>query len=78
MRVWQMLPSLSAGDGVGNEVLTFDRILSEAGYETGIYADYLAPNISAGKARKLDAMPEFGKEDLLIYHLSIGRRLNLL
>lgn len=78
MRVWQMLPSLSAGDGVGNEVLTFDRILREAGYETGICADYIAPNVPAGKARRIDAMPEFGKEDLLIYHLSIGSRLNLL
>lgn len=78
MRVWQMLPSLAIGDGVGNEVLAMDRLLVDAGYETGIYADYIAPNVPQGRARKLDKIPDFGEKDILIYHLSIGSRLNLL
>lgn len=77
MRIWQMLPSLSAGDGVGNEALTIDGILREAGYETGIYADYIAPNVPRGKAIRPEPYPDFSKKDILIYHLSIGSRLNL-
>ena len=77
MRIWQMLPSLSAGDGVGNEALTIDGILREAGYETRIYADYIAPNVPAGKAEGLEHFPDFEQDDILIYHLSIGSRLNL-
>lgn len=77
MRVWQMLPSLSVGDGVGNEALAMDRILREAGYVTMIYADYIASNVPQGKAVRPDPFPEFAWDDLLIYHVSIGSRLNL-
>lgn len=78
MRVWQMLPSLSAGDGVGNEVLAMDSLIRDAGYETGIYADYIAPNVPQGRAVKVDKIPDFDRDDILIYHLSIGSRLNLM
>lgn len=76
MRIWQMLPSLSAGDGVGNEALAIDGILKQAGYETGIYADYIAPNVPQGVAWHIDSLPEMKETDILIYHLSIGSRLN--
>ena len=38
MRIVQMLPVLSYGDAIGNDVIAIDRMLRSNGYETGIYA----------------------------------------
>ena len=48
MRVIQPLPTLSYGDGVGNDVLAIDRILKENGYNTMIYAENIDSRIDPG------------------------------
>ncbi len=75
-RVVQLLPNLSYGDGVGNDVLAIDRILKKSGYDTHIYADYIGDRIDKGIASPVRKMRELTEDDMILYHLSTGCRLN--
>jgi len=55
-----------------------DTVLRQVGYETRIYADYLGPGIDSSLASAAGELAEVRKEDLIVYHLSIGSRLNKL
>lgn len=75
MRVIQLVPVLSARDAVGNEVLAYDRILRDAGYETAIFTS---------ETRGVEDMDnivisyegeELTEEDVVIYHFAINNRL---
>lgn len=37
MKIIQLLPTISYGDAVGNDVIALGKKLKELGYETGIY-----------------------------------------
>ncbi len=76
MRVVQLLPTLSYGDGVGNDVLAIDRILKENRYDTMIYAENIDSRIDPGIARYFSKMPGMGEDDIILYHLSTGTQLN--
>ncbi len=76
MKIFQLLPTLSFGDAVGNDTLAIHRILKEAGHEARIYAENIDRRLPAGSAWKVEKMPRLGREDLLIYHASTGTRLN--
>ena len=41
MRIIQGLPTFASGSGVGNSVLSFDKILKEEGIDTAIYANVI-------------------------------------
>ena len=75
-RVVQLLPNLSYGDGVGNDVLAIDQILKKSGYDTHIYADYIGDRIDKGIASPVRKMRELTEDDMILYHLSTGCRLN--
>ncbi len=72
MRIIQALPSLVFGDGISNEALQIDRLLKEAGKTTHIYAERIGPGVDGRVASGMDALPKLDKEDVLLYHLSIG------
>lgn len=76
MRIVQLLPTLSYGDGVGNDVLAIDRIIKEMGYATGIYAENIDPRIEKELVGYVEKMPRLKQQDILIYHLSTGTALN--
>ncbi len=76
MRIFQLLPTLSFGDAVGNDTLAIQRILREEGFDSEIYAENIDRRLPTGSARKAAAMPRLGKGDLLIYHGSTGSDLN--
>ena len=57
MRVIQMLPSLSYGDAVGNDVMALDNALRGAGYETGIYAENIGARVPQGRAHRISKLP---------------------
>lgn len=76
MRIVQLLPSLARGDAIGNETICMDEILRQAGYETRIYADYLGPGIGDDLASAAGDLMGIREGDLVVYHLSIGSRLN--
>lgn len=76
LRIVQLLPTLSYGDGIGNDALAIDAILKEMGHATKIYAENIDPRIKKRLAENVDNMPKLGKNDIIIYHLSTGTDLN--
>ena len=76
MRVIQIVPSLSPGDGVGNDCLAIKRALLERGYETQIYADSISPKLPKGTALGIGKLPELSQEDVILFHLASGSDLN--
>lgn len=77
MRIFQVLVTLSYGDGVGNDTLAIDKILKEEGYETLIYAENIDNRISKALVGHISTLPKLSKQDVIIYHLSTGCNLNL-
>lgn len=75
-RILQILPNVSFGDGVSNDALAIDKVLKKNGYKTGIYADVIDDRFPKGTAFKVKKMPKTGQNDIIIYHLSTGSRLN--
>ena len=78
MRIVQILPSLTYGDAIGNDAICMDRVLRQAGYETKIYADYLGSGAYGDHVSMVGDLTQIQKGDLVLYHLSIGSRLNRL
>lgn len=76
MKIIQLLPTLSYGDGVGNDAIAIDQIIKEMGYKTKIYAENIDSRIKKGLAEKVEKMPELNPTDIIIYHLSTGTVLN--
>lgn len=78
MKVIQILPSISYGDGVGNDCLGIYSILKQAGFETAIYAGHIGKNLPSGFIFPLDRMGAVCEDDIVIYHLSTGNNLNFI
>lgn len=76
IRIIQVLPTISYGDGVGNDALAMDNILKEIGYETKIYAENIDSRIKKSLVEQVDKIPKLKKKDVIIYHLSTGTDLN--
>ncbi len=76
MKIIQLLPSLAMGDGVSNDCIAIRGMLRRNGYETEIYADNIDPRLGKRVARLAEDMPELEENDLVIYHLSTGSKLN--
>lgn len=74
MKIHQILPSLSPGDAIGNEVLMMRDLLRSWGYESDIFAQHIHPDVQARPYReyKLESSPQ----NLLIYHFSIGSEVS--
>ena len=73
-----MLATISYGDAVGNDAFAIYHLLKEQGYDTAIYAEGIQ-----SKLRKIKYIYSIDKlsvqsEDVIIYHLSTGTRLNFL
>lgn len=71
MKILQIVPNLYKGDAVGNEVLSIDRVLREAGYDTAIYSPDIDPRLKL-KARPFAIIPKVLKEDIIIYHVAVA------
>jgi len=77
MRVLQMTPVLQYGDAVGNDMLALNKLLISEGYETRMYAECFSQNVGEGfNVLSADDLPKLDKDDVLIYHLSVGSVLN--
>lgn len=72
MQIHQILPTLSPGDAIGNEVLEIRKILRSWGYKSDIYAQ----NIHSDMAKFAKTFTEYKKvsssKNILIFHFSIG------
>lgn len=49
MEIHQILPTISPGDAIGNEVLLIREILKNWGYESEIFAQSIHPSINNAK-----------------------------
>lgn len=76
MRIYQLLPSLALGDGVGNDTRALDALLKREGYTTGIFADNIDLRLPEGTAKYTKEMPELTKNDILLYHGATGSPLH--
>ena len=76
MHIVQMLPTISYGDAVSNDALALDQILKNQRHTTSIIAENIGKNISTKIAQRYTDSYEPDKNDLLIYHLSTGTKLN--
>lgn len=76
MRVFQLLPVIAFGDAVGNDTRALKNALAGAGYETEIYADVVDGRLPKGTAERYDMMPKVEADDVIIYHLSTGHKMN--
>lgn len=76
MKIIQLLPTISFGDAVGNDTLAIRDILTEQGYETGIFAENIDERLPQETAKRMDAFPYVTEEDIILYHASTGTKLN--
>lgn len=81
MKIIQISTTVQYGDGVGNDILALHNAIIKMGYKTAIYAENIDERINKHtKARKLIShisnMPKLNDNDIVLYHLSIGTRLN--
>ncbi|MCC8050006.1 MAG: glycosyltransferase family 4 protein [Clostridiales bacterium] len=76
MNIYQIVPNLGYGDGVGNEILAIDRLLKEKKYHTAVYAIVTDQRIPSDVAYPFDTMPEVKNDDIVILHLAVGSDIN--
>lgn len=74
-RIIQLLPNLAYGDAVGNDVLALNKLLNSLNIETKIYAIKIGNRIPVGIAESFYDMPVPEKDDIIVYHLSIGCKI---
>lgn len=74
--IHQMLPTLSYGDAVGNQVLEIRRLLRKWGYSSEIFAERWQSRLTQ-ECKFFDSYKCFSHPDnLLILHYSIGSEVN--
>lgn len=75
-QIHQILPTLSYGDAIGNQVLELRRLLREWGYASEIFAEHWHARLT-GECRPYEEYRRFSHPDnLLILHYSIGGAVN--
>lgn len=72
MKVIQIVPSLSYGDAVGNDVLALDQLLRKLGIDTVIFTEGIGKRIPEGCAKYLSEWKQPDKNDVIIYHMAIA------
>ena len=70
MQIHQILPTLSPGDAIGNEVRLMQSLFREWGYISHIFAENIHPETTAFYVKEYEKYSN--KDNILIYHYSIG------
>lgn len=76
MKVLQILPTISFGDGVSNDCIAIKSMLEAEGYKTAIYAENIDHRLEKNKIYSIQKLPKTCQNDILLYHLSTGTELN--
>lgn len=76
MKIINMIPILAFGDAVGNDALAVHNCLKKAGYDSIVAADYVDERLGRDIAVSTEDLSFVEPEDIVIYHLSTGHRLN--
>ena len=69
-RVIQIVSAVKYGDAVGNDVIAIQSALKEAGYTTGIFAEFVSDKIETGVVFPFDMLPQLREDDIIIYHFA--------
>lgn len=73
MNIYQMiLPSLSFGDAIGNDILAIDKLLKENGYCTKIFTRLADKRIKDDSIELINSFPELKNDDILLLHFAGG------
>ena len=72
MQVHQILPTISPGDAIGNEVLEIRALLKSWGYDSEIYAQNIHPKLSKVAKAITDYKKVSSSKNILIFHFAIG------
>ncbi len=75
MRILQVTPTFSLGDGVGNHTYALMKVIQSMGFDTAIYAVHNAKNVPKELRHDVEKLPKLNKDDVLIYHQAIGTAL---
>lgn len=76
MKIIQIVPTLAYGDAIGNDAMALKQVIASMGYKTGIYADSVVPPLTKKDGLHIKKMPKLDEQDIIIYHLSTGTKLN--
>lgn len=74
MEIHQFLPSFSIADAIGNEVILIQKILKSWGYNSEIFAEHIHPSMKGYYYKNYKK--KSSKNNILIYHLSIGSEVS--
>ena len=79
MKIFQVLTTLSFGDAVSNDCLAINDLLKERGFKTAICMEHIHDKLrNHPDVMSCGRMPKPKKDDIMLYHLSTGSKLNLL
>ena len=76
MQIHQILPTISPGDAIGNNVLEIRKILRSWGYESDIYAEDIHSEMSQFAKTFIDYEKISSPENILIFHFAIGSNIS--
>ncbi len=76
MKIIQLLTTISYGDAVSNDVLALHNAMRQKGYDTMIYAENVDERLLSSSVKRIKKMQKISDEDVIIYHLSTGTKLN--
>ncbi len=76
MRIIQMLSTIAYGDAVSNDTIAMEKVIKSMGYSTRIYAESIVAPLDKRTALHVDELKEVSPEDIIIFHMSTGSRLN--
>jgi len=72
VQIHQILPDISYGDAISNNVLEIKKILKSWGYESEIYAQRIHPKLAYTAKNYTEYEKNSSHENILIFHFSIG------
>jgi len=72
MQIHQILPTLSPGDAIGNEVLEIKKILQSWGYISDIYAENIHPEMNNLAKNITEYKKVSSSKNIVIFHFAIG------
>ncbi|NMC63904.1 MAG: glycosyltransferase family 4 protein [SAR324 cluster bacterium] len=76
MKIYQLLHTLSYGDAISSEVLAFDRVFKESGFESEVYAINVHPHYKSSVKDYRNIPRNLSGE--VILHYSLGSPINTL
>lgn len=76
MYIYQLLSTIAYGDAVSNDTIAMEKVIKRMGLHTRIYAESIVAPLDKKTALHVDELKNVKKDDIIIFHMSTGSRLN--